>query len=322
MTALKEIKLSNRFGHNRYIESFLEMMVAERGASPNTVDAYSRDLFNFVSSFSTSEENSIFFSSQDIVKYTVELSKREISSRTIGRRISSIRQFSGFLISEGYRPDDPSALIDSPKIRASLPKVLSEPEVTKLLLFCKSYCERVKPGTIAEADAWRLNALVEILYASGLRVSELVSLPMSAYREDTKSLLVRGKGGRERIVPIGKPACQAAKQYIVFRSYHDKENNSLYMFPSRSKFGHLTRNRFFQNLKWVATQCGISSSRVSPHVLRHAFASHLLANGADLRSVQKMLGHADISTTQIYTHILDERLKTVMKDFHPLSESC
>lgn len=304
---------------NRYVENFLEMMVAERGASLNTIEAYSRDLRAFFDFLDGSESITLSFSTTNIRNYIVNLSDLKFSSQTINRRVSSIRQYSRFLISEGLRFDDPSINIDTPKVRASLPKVLTEDEVTEILRICRKGCETVESGSLAEADAWRLNTLVELLYASGLRVSELVSLKLSAIRSSNGVIIVRGKGGRERMVPLGLPALNSVNKYLTFRHFHDKSGVSPFLFPSRGKLGHITRHRFYQNLKILAYSAGIPADKVSPHILRHAFATHLLANGADLRSVQKMLGHADISTTQIYTHVLDERLNVILREFHPLS---
>tara|TARA_Y100001970_G_C14259923_1_gene879526 strand:- start:24364 stop:25335 length:972 start_codon:yes stop_codon:yes gene_type:complete len=305
---------------NRHLEAFLEMMVAERGASSNTIDAYSRDLktfFNFLVEINCSTTK---FSSAEISSYMASLSGKDLSHRTAVRRLSSIRQFCSFLLSEQIRDDDPSQAIDGPKVRPALPKVLSESEVTNLLTASKRRCEDLTLTSIGRADVYRFDALLELLYASGLRVSELVSLPLSSLIKDTRVLIVKGKGGRERMVPVGKPATVSILRYLEYRHFHDRVGTSKYLFPSRGGSGHLTRNRFFQVLKSVAESAGLTASKVSPHVLRHAFASHLLANGADLRSVQKMLGHADISTTQIYTHVLDERLNKVIKQYHPLSK--
>ena len=304
---------------NRYLESFLEMLVAERGAAPNTVQAYRRDLSAFLDFLAEGERDQLTFTSRDIGDFLAELSRRDLAPRTVARRLSGIRQYCRFLLGEGYREDDPAQNVDSPKVRPALPRTLSEDEVTLLLAAAKARCERAAPGSMAEADAWRLNALIELLYASGLRVSELVGLPLVAFRADMRAIIVRGKGGKERMVPVGAPAAAAIAGYLAFRPRHDKDAASPWLFPSRSRTGHLTRHRFSQSLKELAIEAGLAPEKVSPHVLRHAFASHLLAHGADLRSVQKMLGHADIATTQIYTHVLDERLSAVVREHHPLA---
>jgi integrase/recombinase XerD len=222
-----------------------------------------------------------------------------------------LKQFHRFLFSEGHRTDDPCAAIGGPRRGRTLPKILSESEVVALL-----EAGRKRPGP----EGARITALLETLYATGLRVSELVSLPLGAVKNEEPVLLVRGKGGRERVVPLGEAARDALQTYLAARAEFLPDNTtSPWLFPSRSGSGHLTRQRFAQILKELAAECGIEVSRVSPHVLRHAFASHLLAHGADLRAVQAMLGHADISTTQIYTHVLEERLERLVHDHHPLA---
>ena len=303
------------------MDSFIEMMIAERGSSLNTVDAYKRDLSSFFNYLGKDKKLRVNFSPSNIRSYIANLSDSEYSAKTINRKVSTIRQYSKFLVGEGIRSDDPTNNIDTPKIRLSFPKVLTEDEVSRLLNVCRKHCEKVEVGTVSSAKAWRLNALLELLYASGLRVTELVSLPLSAIRSNSGVIIVRGKGDRERMVPIGLPAFESVTRYLeCYRHLHDKSSNSPFLFPSRSKSGHLTRHRFYQSLKSLAQFADISPEKISPHVLRHAFASHLLANGADLRSLQNMLGHADISTTQIYTLVLDERLNIIMRDFHPLSD--
>jgi integrase/recombinase XerD len=260
-----------------------------------------------------------------IREYLALLHREGTAAGSASRHLSSLRQFFRFLVAEGARADDPTATIEGPRQARRLPKVLSEAEVDDLMAAARDGAHaaaRSNGGRSSRktADALRLLAMIEVLYATGLRVSELVSLPFSALRRDRVSLIVRGKGDKERMVPIGEPAMAALETYAQQRQFHIAEGApSTYLFPSRGKQGHLTRHRVAQLLKALARDAGIAPARVSPHVLRHAFASHLLAHGADLRAVQKMLGHADISTTQIYTHVLDERLKAVVRRHHPLS---
>ena len=283
------------------------MLVAERGAAANTVAAYRRDLCDAqtaAGALATADHDAI-------ARYLRGLKARGMTARTVARRLSCLRQYYGFLVSEGRRTDDPSATIDAPIAGRRLPRTLSEAEVERLL-----DAARAAPGPRGA----RLVALVETLYASGLRVSELVGLPMAAIGGDSRLLLVRGKGDKERFVPVGDAAAEALAAYLAVRSrFLGGARASPWLFPSRGGAGHLTRHRFAQLLKKLAADAGLDPAAVSPHVLRHAFASHLLANGADLRSVQTMLGHADISTTQIYTHVLAERLKALVAGHHPLA---
>lgn len=310
-----------------FVDSFLDMLTSERGAALNTRQAYWRDLAD-VSLFLKVNCNTDIdkASTDDLKAYIKDLSnkthtkgaaKSKIAVRTVARRLSALRQFYRFLVSEDVREDDPTSTIESPKQGRSLPKTLSEEEVTTLI------------KTAAEHDnleGTRLVCLLEMLYATGLRVSELVGLPISAIGEENQFLMVEGKAGRERMIPLSTPAQDALKAYLGVRSElfvdsaEAKKNN--WLFPSKtSSSGHLTRQRFAQLLKDLAKEAKIDEDRVSPHILRHAFATHLLSNGADLRSVQKMLGHADIATTQIYTHILGEGVKKTVKEKHPLSKT-
>lgn len=292
-------------------ERFLEMLVAERGASHNTIAAYRRDLVDFSRFCGTRDLGPPAATSNDLRDYMTALSEGGLSARSAARRLSALRQYFKFLLGEGLREDNPTAVIDSPRLGRSLPKVLSEAEVDGLLAAARKLRGR---GGI------RSVALLETLYATGLRVTELVGLPLAAMARDRRFLTVRGKGGRERIVPLGGAAADAITAYLeVRRDFLTDGADSPWLFPSRSGTGHLTRHRFAQILKTLAADAGIDPGRVSPHVLRHAFASHLLNRGADLRSVQKMLGHADISTTQIYTHVLEDRLKSLVEDHHPLA---
>ncbi len=298
------------------------MLIAERGVSTNTLHAYRRDISD-LAAFLHANGHSVELATTDQLRaYLSGLagpsdSGPALAGRTVARRLSALRQFYRFMVSEGRRADDPVAAIDSPKIGRSLPKVLSEADVDLLLT---AAARRTGP------DGVRLVALLETLYASGLRVSELVGLPLTAIARDGRVLMVRGKGGKERLVPLSEPAREALAAYLGIRDRFlvpaRKALQAPFLFPSRrSRVGYLTRQRFAQLLKDLAIEAGIDSKRVSPHVLRHAFATHMLNRGADLRSVQKMLGHADISTTQIYTHVLSERLNRLVNDYHPLAKS-
>ncbi len=289
------------------------MLAAERGAAPNTLLAYRRDLEDFLRSMGRRGRRDADVAPEDIRAYLGELSDNGAAAATAARRLSAVRQYFRFLFSEGIRADDPAAGLDGPRRGRSLPKVLSEEQVERLL--GGAYAMKGPEGR-------RLAAMLELLYATGLRVSELVTLPLAAAQRERDVIIVRGKGGRERMVPVTKASRDALRRYLEIRPrFLKKDQPSPWLFPSRAKDGYLTRQRFGQILKDLAVTVGIEPRHVSPHVLRHAFASHLLAHGADLRSVQQMLGHADISTTQIYTHVLDERLKSLVADKHPLSAS-
>lgn len=295
------------------------MLSAERGAAGNTLDAYSRDLVDLAGFVASRGRSMLDAGADDLRDYLARLHDAGMAASTAARRLSAMKQFYLFLFAEGTRADNPTTVIDSPKLGRPLPKVLSEAEVTGLLDATRTAVERAEG--LARRKAMRLHCLLELLYATGLRVSELVSLKRRAIGTDDRFLTIRGKGGRERLVPLSSAARRAVLEYLeALKAAEDKgHEQSEWLFPTSAKSGHLTRQRFAQELKDVAVAAGINAERVSPHVLRHAFASHLLANGADLRAVQQMLGHADISTTQIYTHILDERLKALVNDHHPLS---
>ncbi len=289
------------------------MLAAERGASANTISAYRHDLAGYLAFLGQRATNGLDADSAAIRAYLAELDRSGLQASTAARRLSAIRQFHRFLHAESLRCDDPTAVIDSPRTRRPLPKILSEAEVEALLT-----CAHASD----DPEGLRSACLLEVLYATGLRVSELVGLPFAAVARQQEFVVVRGKGDRERLVPLSGPAQESLDAYKTVRHLFLKKNApSRYLFPSRAKEGHLTRQRFAQMLKELAVACGIEPQRVSPHVLRHAFASHLLAHGADLRSVQQMLGHADISTTQIYTHVLDERLKRLVSEGHPLARA-
>ena len=286
-------------------ERFFEMMVAERGASANTQVAYRRDLADVGSFVARRGRDLANATTDDIRAYLTALNRSGASSRTAARRLSALRQFFRFLYAEGDRSDDPTATVEAPRSGRPLPKVLTEAETDALLAAARAD---------QSIEGLRRAALIELLYASGLRVSELISLPGRALRNDTPFIIVRGKGGRERLVPVGEGAARAVRAWLAVL-----DGPSPWMFPSHGASGHLTRQAVGKMLKQLALDSGLAPERVSPHVLRHAFASHLLAHGADLRSVQTMLGHADISTTQIYTHVLEERLKASVLEHHPLA---
>ncbi len=287
----------------------MEMLFAERGVAANTALAYRSDLSDFAGYLRRRDIAAA--ETVDLRRYLTALTAAGMSEKTSARRLSTLRQFYRFMHAEGLRADDPSAGIDMPKQGRSLPKVISESEIDLLLEMAR---------TETGPQGRRLVCLLEIAYASGLRVSELVGLPLSAVARGQSVLTVKGKGGKERIVPLTRAAVAAIADYREQRAcFLNDGQESPYLFPSKSTAGHLTRRRLGQLLKELAARCGMDPAKVSPHVLRHAFASHLLDNGADLRSVQEMLGHSDISTTQIYTHVLGERLRAIVETHHPLA---
>ena len=323
------------------VERFLEMLAAERGAAENTLgdgapaiaarqcDAAEQRVGApmLVVEFQHLAREALGLAKRgrrletattdDLRAYFGFLSERGYAPRSAARRLSALRQFYRFLYSEGLREDDPSAQLDSPRQGRDLPKLLEVAEVDSLLA-----AARQRPGP----EGLRLTAILELLYASGLRVTELVTLKLAAVQRDPRVILVRGKGDKERLVPLNTTARDALDVYLAVREAFlrrrgDRVEESPWLFPSRGQGGHLTRHRVGQLLKELAVAAGLAPQRVSPHVLRHAFASHLLANGADLRAVQQMLGHADISTTQIYTHVLNERLRRLVEEHHPLARS-
>lgn len=312
------VKESRMQGH--HIEAFLEMLSAERGAARNTLDAYERDLRDFAGFLSSRDRALDAATSRDIRDYLEGLTAQGLSASTAARRLSALRQFHGFLFAESIRKDDPCGSIEGPRRARPLPKTLTVEEVDALLAAARLAEDgRTQEEAVLAYKRARLVCLMEVLYATGLRVSELVGLPLTAVRGDERFLAVSGKGGRERLVPLSETARQAIDAYLPLRTMRLGDHVSPWLFPSRGRQGHLTRHRFAQLLKDLAVSAGLDPTRVSPHTLRHAFASHLLANGADLRAVQQMLGHADISTTQIYTHVLDERLKELVRTHHPLA---
>jgi len=302
------------------IEAFLEMMAAERGASDNTLASYRRDLEDADAFLTASCNGLVRASAWDIRKYLADMTARGFASTTQARKLSSLRQFFKFLYAEGLRGDDPTGVLDSPKKGRPLPKTLSEAEMNALLERAADEARTVPEGTPERVVAQRLSTLLEMLYASGLRVSELVSLPLRVALRDERFFTVRGKGGKERMVPLSGKAREAVALWITERARHSSFAESPWLFPAASASGYLPRQVFARELKGLAARAGISTAKISPHVLRHAFASHLLQNGADLRAVQQLLGHADISTTQIYTHVLEKRLQELVQKHHPLAD--
>jgi integrase/recombinase XerD len=296
---------------SKHLEVFLEMLSAERGAAPLTLSAYQNDLSALAAFLAESGVALEAAGSERLHAYLASPATSGLAPRTLARRISAIRQFYKFLLLDGVRQDDPTAELDTPRLGRSLPKILSEMEVTALTDAAESW-----PGR----EGVRIGCILELLYATGLRVSELVTLPLAAAHRDPRFLVIFGKGGRERVVPLSEPARLALRGYLQRREeFLPDTRPSRWLFPSRGRVGHLTRQRTGQLLKELAVKAGLDPDRLSPHVLRHAFASHLLDHGADLRSVQQMLGHADISTTQIYTHVETERLRKLVESAHPLA---
>jgi integrase/recombinase XerD len=298
---------------------FLDMLAAERGAGKNTLAAYGRDLADFTAHLA-SRRSVAKATTDDIRAYLGDLAARGMQATTVARRLSAIRQLYRFLYTEGQRRDDPAAVLEGPKRGRTLPKTLTLAEVDRLLRVAGEFDPQAPPSVRLRAA--RLACLVELLYATGLRVSELVALPASAARRDARVIVVRGKGNKDRMVPLNDAAKQAMAQYLalVAEAGGGRAAACKWLFPSFGDSGHLTRQHFARELKALAGAAGLRPAQLSPHVLRHAFASHLLHNGADLRVVQTLLGHADISTTQIYTHVLEERLKSLVRDLHPLAD--
>jgi integrase/recombinase XerD len=309
------------------------MLAAERGAQANTLSAYSRDLADFTAHLATARGTIADAGTEQLRRYLGDLARRGLSAATVARRLSAIRQLYRFLYAEGHRRDDPAAVLEGPKRTRPLPKTLSIADVDHLLRAAAMVEAPTQPspasggakggGLRRRLRAARLACLLETLYATGLRVSELVALPVSAARRDARVIVVRGKGNKERMVPLNDAAKRSMQTYLALLAEAGRETQSApskWLFPSFGDSGHLTRQHFARDLKVVAAAAGLRAEQISPHVLRHAFASHLLHNGADLRVVQTLLGHADISTTQIYTHVLEERLKSLVRDLHPLGD--
>jgi integrase/recombinase XerD len=342
------------------IELFLDMLAAERGAGANTLSAYGRDLADFSAHLGARSRLVATATTDDVRGYLGQLNKRGFAAASVARRLSAIRQLYRFLYAEGHRQDDPSAILEGPKRGRTVPMVLSIAEVDRLLAASRRAGQGADLSAPEALRAARLTCLIEVLYATGLRVSELVTLPASAAERQARMLIVRGKGNKERMVPLNEAAKQAMRDYLALlegaspqaarpqaarpqaarpqaaspqaaspqaakpqaaRPPAAAKARSKWLFPSFGESGHLTRQHFARDLKELAAAAGLRAEQVSPHVLRHAFASHLLHNGADLRLVQTLLGHADISTTQIYTHVLEERLKSLVRDLHPLAQA-
>ncbi len=316
---------SSKTSDARLTSLFLDMLAAEQGAGQNTLDAYRRDLTDLSEFLSRVGKGLGSVETQTLRDYLADLDSRGFKSSSVARRLSAMRHLFRFLLGERIRGDDPAAILSGPKRGRGLPKVLSIADVDRLLVRAKALADAPETSALQRLRAIRLYCLLEVLYATGLRVSELVSLPLSASRRDARMIVVRGKGNKERLVPLNEASRQAMADYLAAIEAQKpaaKKNAaaSKWLFPSFGESGHLTRQHFARDLKELAAAAGLAPRLVSPHVLRHAFASHLLHNGADLRIVQTLLGHTDISTTQIYTHVVEERLKSLVRDLHPLAE--
>ncbi|MGV1772675.1 site-specific tyrosine recombinase XerD [Agrobacterium vitis] len=322
-------------GHAR-IEAFLEMMSAERGAAGNTLSSYERDLEDLHGFLATRKVSVMAATSDDLSAYLADLGHRGFEASSQARRLSALRQFYKFLYAEGLRGDDPTSILDTPKKGRPLPKTLSIADVDRLLSLAQAEAALEGPDRLQRL---RRLALLELLYATGMRVSELVSLPANVLAQEGRFLVIRGKGNKERLVPLSRSAITAMQVYAQAKEIEQaekppskktaskqtesklgKSSGIGFLFPAASREGYLPRQVFARELKDLAIRAGLSGDAVSPHVLRHAFASHLLENGADLRVVQELLGHSDISTTQIYTHVLEERLQILVETHHPLAK--
>ena len=317
--------MPSRTSDEQLTNLFLDMLAAEQGAGPNTLDAYRRDLTDFSEFLARNSFGFAGAQTQSLRDYLADLDTRGFKSSSVARRLSAMRHLFRFLLNERIRSDDPAAILSGPKRGRGLPKVLSIADVDRMLTRAKELAQASEASASQRLRAMRLYCLLEVLYATGLRVSELVALPRSAARNDSRMIVVRGKGNKERLVPLNEPSKQAMADYLAAMQALRSENKknaaaSKWLFPSFGESGHLTRQHFARDLKELAGAAGLAPRLVSPHVLRHAFASHLLHNGADLRIVQTLLGHTDISTTQIYTHVVEERLKSLVRDLHPLAE--
>ncbi len=302
------------------IEAFLEMIGAERGAADNTLAAYRRDL-EHASDYLKSSRGTALSKAQgdDIASYLSSLAVEGFAPSSHARKLSCLKQYFLFLYSENVRSDDPTTTIAAPKKEATIPKTLSENEVSRLLAAAEHEATNCKGTAKAKMHAARNHALLELLYATGLRVSELVTLPISVVRVGEPFFIVRGKGNKERMVPVSQKAMNAIQLYLAMRNSDERADGCKWLFQADNFSQPIARQVFARELKRLGELCGIYASQLSPHVLRHAFATHLLQNGADLRVVQQLLGHSDISTTQIYTHVLDERLHQLVNEHHPLA---
>lgn len=301
------------------LAAFLDMLASERGAARNTLDAYERDVSDYLAFLGARDLGDV--SPQQIRDWLGDLAARGLKASSAARRLSAVRQFHRFLYVEGLCPGDPAAAIEGPRQGRPLPKVVSIGDVDRLIATAREACAVADASPAQRLRALRMRCLIEMLYATGLRVSELIALPLSAATTRERFLIVRGKGDKERLVPLNDDAREAARIWLAALRDNGGEAGGKWLFPADSESGHLTRQAFARDLKGLGAAAGLSATALSPHVLRHAFASHLLQNGADLRVVQELLGHADIATTQIYTHILDERLKSMVRDLHPLADN-
>jgi len=304
----------------RWISAFLEAQAAELGAAQNTLLAYGRDLKDVSAWLAGRGRDFTNASRENVEDYLVHCDAQGFSRATRARRLSAIKQLYRFAFDEGWREDNPAIQIRGPGRDKRLPKTLTVEEVDRLI-------SAARDTGRTDADRVRNTCLVELLYATGMRVTELVSLPVSSVRGDPRMLLIRGKGDKERMVPLSPPAREAMAVWLRLRDAEEEAGRakgkppSRFLFPSRGKLGHLTRNRFYLLIKEIAVAGGVSPDKVTPHTLRHAFATHLLAGGADLRAIQTLLGHADLATTEIYTHVLDARLKELVEEHHPLMKA-
>ena len=300
----------------RWVQVFLEAQAAEMDAAENTLLSYARDLDRFAEWLTDKGLHFASASQGDVENYLIACEAEGLAKSTRARRLSAIKQLYRFAFEEGWRADNPAIQIKGPGRAQRLPKTLSIEEVDRLLDAARN----------SPKETLRNTCLMELLYATGMRVTELVSLPVAATRGDPRMLLVKGKGGKERLVPLSPPARAALTEYLAQRDADEEATRkdgkplSKFLFPSRGKSGHLTRHRFFGLIKEFAVRGGVSPAKVTPHTLRHAFATHLLEGGADLRAIQTMLGHADVATTEIYTHVLDARLKDLVMQHHPLAK--
>ena len=301
-----------------WISAFLEAQSAELGAATNTQLAYGRDLKDFDAYLARHKKDFASAARSDVEAYLVFCDAQGLAKSTRARRLSAIKQLYRFAFEEGLRSENPAIQITGPGLDKRLPKILTETEVDQLL-------DAARDSGRNTTERARNVTLMELLYATGMRVSELVSLPIAATRGDPRLLLILGKGGKERMVPLSPPARVALADWLALRDAQDEADRSArkpvsrFLFPSRGKSGHLTRHRFYLMIKEFALAGGVDPSKVTPHTLRHAFATHLLAHGADLRAIQTMLGHADVATTEIYTHVLEERLSELVLERHPLA---
>ncbi len=303
------------------VVGFLEALASERGASLNTIEAYRRDLGDYEAFLSAEGLDALKAGPDSVRGFLAARSVQRLGAASLARRLSAIRQFHKFLYAEGWRRDDPTLAVEGPRRSRPLPKMLTVAEVERLIATAREGLGVTDRPLRERLEAARMACLIELIYASGLRVSEALSLPKSTARAKASLIAVRGKGDKERLAPLSDPARAAIAAFrALLEEAHPGAAGGPWLFPAASASGHMTRQAFARDLKTIAAAAGIAAKRVSPHVLRHAFASHLLQNGADLRVVQELLGHADISTTQIYTHVLDERAKAMVRDLHPLND--